>query len=290
MNEPRFLANGTAQAVLPAVRQALTGADEAILCCAFVDTRGVLLIEKELRHLGEAGRLVATTTFGGDKALAALSGAAGLGVRCRVLNPPRGTFHPKVVLARHGTEHVAVVGSANLTSGLVVNAEAAVVLAGELPEVLAITSAWWDTAVALEDLVVRRERDVLEAELWALLRAHVRTGDVVETVSEKRPNHVVAVDRTGLLVETEKSRTRGTGPQLIEPRMIQLAWDVLTAEGQVTNSRLLDELRVHRSSFVCALLARLPMVEVARTRPITLRLVAPVDGVTAAADPPGEYG
>ena len=51
--------------------------------------------------------------------------------------------------------------------------------------------------------------------------------------------------------------------------MIEIAGGAYGA-GVVTNRDLLDELRVYRSSFVCALLAELPGVTVASTRPITL--------------------
>ena len=40
---------------------------------------------------------------------------------------------------------------------------------------------------------------------------------------------------------------------------------------EFTNADLLNELRVHRSSFVCALLARLPGVTLASKAPIVLR-------------------
>jgi hypothetical protein len=54
--------------------------------------------------------------------------------------------------------------------------------------------------------------------------------------------------------------------------MIQVAWEWLLARGQLTNRFLLDTdgLNVKRSSFVCALLARLPGVRVVSTRPIEL--------------------
>ena len=69
--------------------------------------------------------------------------------------------------------------------------------------------------------------------------------------------------------------------------MIQVAWDYLQAYGTLTHRFLLDKdgLNVKRSSFVCALLARLPHVQVAATRPITLKLAS------AAASPSfGEVG
>jgi hypothetical protein len=56
--------------------------------------------------------------------------------------------------------------------------------------------------------------------------------------------------------------------------MIQIAWEWLLAHGTLTNRHLLDKdgLNVKRSSFVCALLARLPDVQVLRVRPIELAL------------------
>jgi hypothetical protein len=53
--------------------------------------------------------------------------------------------------------------------------------------------------------------------------------------------------------------------------MLQLAYDRLRSYGTLTNTMLLDELRVHRSSFVCSALARLPEVAVTSRAPITLK-------------------
>ena len=52
------------------------------------------------------------------------------GLDIRVLNPSRGTFHPKLYLARRGPKITAAIGSANLTSGLVANIEAMTLLEG----------------------------------------------------------------------------------------------------------------------------------------------------------------
>ena len=59
--------------------------------------------------------------------------------------------------------------------------------------------------------------------------------------------------------------------------MLHTAWEHLKATGSLTNRYLLapDGLNVMRSSTVCALLARLPGVEVVATRPIELRYQAP---------------
>ena len=50
-----------------------------------------------------------------------------------------------------------------------------------------------------------------------------------------------------------------------------LAWDELRSRGTLSNRTLLGDLRVHRSSAVCAILARLPQVERVPGREIVLR-------------------
>ena len=54
--------------------------------------------------------------------------------------------------------------------------------------------------------------------------------------------------------------------------MLELVCQVLLANGRLTNQHLLNDLHVHRSSAVCAILARLPEVEIVSPRPIELRL------------------
>lgn len=57
--------------------------------------------------------------------------------------------------------------------------------------------------------------------------------------------------------------------------MINAAWEHLQRKGAISNTELLasNGLNVKRSSFVCALLSRLPNVEVDGLRPIRLRLI-----------------
>lgn len=292
MTAPRTVATRPRSDLLPALREMLVGADEAVLATAFVDTRGVHLLGKELRDLGPRCRLLATTVFGGERAHAAFATAQDLGTRCRVLNPPRGTFHPKVVVTRHGRTQRAMVGSANLTAGLVSNIEAGLVIEGSAAvETSELVDAWWSDPAAVDwTRPAAPVTDVLDADLWELIRTHVRPGDVIATLSGRKPNRVAEITRAGLWVETEKSRAAGTGPQLVEPWMIDVAWAALVADGELTNQRLLQDLRVHRSSFVCALLARLPGVRVTGRRPIRLvldraaRPTASVDDATLAAE------
>lgn len=284
-----FLANGTSSPVLPAIRGLILGADDVLLCSAFVDTSGVMLLARELRLVTGRSRLVATSLFNGGRTLAALDDATELGVECRLHNTGRGTFHPKVLVARRGDVDRVIVGSANLTSGLVANVEAAVERDDVDGAVRQAAESWWDAAVPLENIRGQREADVLSAELFTALRGSISVGDVVMTLGPRpQPNTVRGIGRRGLLVETHRSRNRGEGPQLIEPRMLQVAWEVLRAEGVLTNRRLLHDLRVMRSSFVCATLATIPGAAVTSRRPITLEQ-QPTDSGRLAADATSTY-
>lgn len=97
----------------------------------------------------------------------------------------------------------------------------------------------------------------------------------MRTLADGKPNRVFDVTPDGVWVETVRSRQLGRPAQLVEAWMIQVAYDWLRAHGTLTNRFLLntDGLNVKRSSFVCALLARLPGVEVESTRPIALAMV-----------------
>jgi hypothetical protein len=250
----------------------------------FANAKGVNLLGPQLGRLGGRCRLVVTSTFGGETTATALGLAAGLGVAVRVLNPSASTFHPKLYLARKGPGALAVVGSANLTGGLVSNIEAAVVLTGTASD-HAISDAWslgeglWRHPSCLEWSPRRLPLppEELDPAFLDKLRQAVPPGSVVPTLSGDRPNTVTGVSPQGLYVETDKSRAKGTPPRLVPAWMLQLAWDYLRARGTLTNRYLLatDGLNVKRSSAVCAVLARLPEVEVTSVRPISLCVRAP---------------
>lgn len=114
----------------------------------------------------------------------------------------------------------------------------------------------------------------LSSELRALIEATTPPGSVISTLSQRKPNWVMDVTADGVHVETESSRAKGVGPQLIEGWMLQAAWDHLNETGELTNVELVasDGLNVKRSAGVCAILARFPQVEVTSTSPIRLRL------------------
>lgn len=105
-----------------AVRRCIDGADEVLMCVAFVHASGLNLISAQLPDR-RPRRLLSTTAFGQTTAQG-LDLARRRGVTARVLNLAGGTFHPKVYLGRQGQLTRAVVGSVNLTAGLVTNIEA----------------------------------------------------------------------------------------------------------------------------------------------------------------------
>jgi hypothetical protein len=276
----------TDRSLLRAVRGTLDGAERALLCVAFVQQRGVHLVEKELLALAarrSETRLVVTTTFDTTDR-AALGMVHGLGVRVRVLNPGSGsTYHPKLYLGSRGDRALAVIGSANLTGGLATNVEAAVWLSGRRRDV-PIARAWdwaeslWEDprAVPWQPGAAAEGAEELEPELLALVSAAAREDPIFRTLGpDPRPNRVAEVTPSEVLVETARSRERTGGPASIPAWMLNLAWDELRSRGKLSNRTLLGDLRVHRSSAVCAILARLPGVEVVPGRTIVLRWRGP---------------
>jgi hypothetical protein len=199
----------------------------------------------------------------------------------RVLNPSHGTFHPKLYVARHGTRMAAAVGSANLTGGLIANVEVVAVVTGDreaapLAQLWDLAESWWTHREAIDWAPGRLPvaMEVFEPSLLAAIQRAVAVNAEVRTLSDGRPNWIRDITPDGVWVESLRSRELGRPPQLVEAWMIQVAWEWLVARGRLTNRFLLDTdgLNVKRSSFVCALLSRLPGVRVISTRPIELSL------------------
>ena len=265
--------------ILQALRDTLAEADEAILCSAFIRRAGVHLIEPQLTTLGDRARLVATSTFGGPSTGEAFGALAELRTRLRVANPTRGTFHPKVYVARTSDTVRALVGSANLTGGLVSNVEAAILLEGS-PDEPALDDAWrvaqayWahEAAELWTPMAAEHPQEVFAPELLAVIRREANRDPIFPTVATGKPNRVRDVTPTGIWVETEASAAKGRPAQEIPAWMFQLAADHLEAHGSLTNTYLLssDGLNVKRSSAVCAILSRLPWVEVVSRNPVEL--------------------
>lgn len=268
------------QSLLRAVRDTLGNADDALLCVAFIHSRGVHLIEKELGALSDRARLLVTTTFDQSNG-AALSVAALLGTRVRTLNPGSGsTYHPKVYLGRSGRKVHAVVGSANLTGGLATNVEVGVVMRGTLDDrPLATLNDWaervWSDERSEHWLPMAAEAaadDELAPELLDALSREVRRDPVFMTLSRPAPNRVVEVSRSEVLVQTGRSLKRTGQAASIPAWMFNIAWDYLRANGELSNAVLLNHLRVMRSSAVCAILARMPGVERVPGKAVAVRL------------------
>jgi HKD family nuclease len=262
--------------LLEGVRAVLADAEEARLCVAFASPAGVHLVGKELTRLRGRARVLVTTQFG-TTTVGALGRAKDLGADVRVLNPAGSrTYHPKLYLGRTRNRIAAVIGSANLTGGLVSNIEVAVHLEGTprdaaLAEAWSRADAWWNDRLAQPWLPGAVAEPAPAADwgndpaLFDLVRREVAEDPIFETLgTDQKRNRVTELTPDGAHVETARSRGTGAGPQLVPSWMIGLAWDTLRAQGTITNRHLLEVLHVHRSSFVCALLARLPGV---RRRP-----------------------
>jgi hypothetical protein len=276
---------GPSGGLLRGVRSVLINADQVILCVAFAQSRGVHLLREELDDIAKRGgaRVLVTTAFGSttQDALASLTKAK---AAVRVLNPRGGSYHPKVYLGRRGNHLSAVVASVNLTSGLANNVEVGTLLQGtQDDEPLVKLWSWADalwtdprTEAWTPTLDTPRE-ELIDAELFELLLAVTAKSREVYTLGTEQENVVQALDRAGLYVQTDRSRERGfsTG-EYVPPWMLNLAWDTLKARGRLTKLELESDLRVYRSSFVLAMLRRLPGVTQESKRPITLRYEAPL--------------
>ena len=113
----------------------------------------------------------------------------------------------------------------------------------------------------------------LDDDLLGRIQSVVQQGDEILTLSNKRPNVVAAIDREGIWVETLRSQSRGSGPQLVPARMIVTAWQHLQKTGVLSHAELLEDLNVKRSAFVVALLAQFPDVIVRSTEPIVIEVI-----------------
>jgi hypothetical protein len=97
-------------------------------------------------------------------------------------------------------------------------------------------------------------------------------GTVILTLSTKNLNRITGVERKGVWVETERSMSLGSGPQLVPAWMIAAAWERLCNKGELSQQELLNELNAKRSAFVCALVAKFPEVHIRSMRPTVLEL------------------
>jgi hypothetical protein len=269
--------------LLQAVRDTLASSNDSMLCVAFAHERGVRLIGKELEaahRRGGKARLLVTTAFDrGGTTGDAIAVARTFGVEVRVHNHAGGTYHPKLYLGSEGTKASAVIGSANLTAGLACNVEVGVALSGARADP-ALARAWevgealWEHARSEPWMALAADApgEEIVPELLAALSNAIRLDSVFMTLGPKPvPNKVVEVTPSEVWIETERTSRERTGPQPVPAWMLNLAWEYLRTRGELGNTTLLNQLRVHRSSAVCALLAKVPGVIVVAGRTITLR-------------------
>lgn len=121
---------------------------------------------------------------------------------------------------------------------------------------------------------LHRRPSEFSVAVFKLLRDNVSAGDTIVTLASGALNTIVDVTPEGVTVDTQRTKVSGNGPQIVPAWMIEVAWRRLQERRRLTNKELLstEDLNVKRSSFICALLAQLPEVEVASTRPIVLEL------------------
>jgi len=274
--------------LLRAVRNTLVGAERVLMCTAFVKEAGLHLIARELESLRSRRRqvrLLVTTTWK-STTTAALERARALNVEVAVYNRTSGTFHPKVFLGiGHRGRCRAVIGSANLTSGLSANVEAGLAMEGTLRD-QPLRSAWEWAEIQWGEPIVEYwhpsgvatvpAMEDLEPELQVAIEAARLADPVFYTLGPRpRRNLVTQVRPDGVYVETEKSRARHGGAERVDAWMFNLAWKRLVTHRRLSNTTLLNELRVMRSSAICAVLARLPGVRRAEGGKIELLMSLP---------------
>jgi hypothetical protein len=272
--------------LLGAIRESLASSSDSLFCVAFAHERGVRLLEKELEAVHKRGanaRLLVTTAFDrGGTTGDALRAAHGFGVKIRIHNHAGGTYHPKLYLGVDGARASAVIGSANLTAGLACNVEVGVTMTGARVEP-ALARAWevgealWADARSepWEAMAADAPDEEIVPELLAELGKARQIDPVFMTLGPSpRPNRVVEVTPSEVWIESERTLRERTGPQPVSAWMLNLAWEFLKTRGELSNATLLNQLRVHRSSAVCALLARLPEVSVVPGNTIVLRTAA----------------
>ncbi len=267
--------------LLQSIRRTLDFGDEVLACVAFATEAGVNLVRREFARSDRPSRprLLVTSTLTTTPGALALASRS----RCtvRVQNRGRSTYHPKVFLARSGPDAAAIVGSVNLTNGLAVNVEAGVEFRGPSDDPL-FADAWswaetqwasnatreWQRPYAIEP------SEELHTDIRSSVESELKRDSRVLTLREGRPNFVRDVTPGALYVETERSQKLGRTAQPVPAWMVNIAWQRLLLRGELTNRELLNDLRVHRSSFVLALLARLPQVEPLPGRQMGVRLSA----------------
>jgi HKD family nuclease len=279
-NDIKIIGGRPDGSLLNEMRGVFDGSQRALLCVAFINRMGVALLDSELSRVGRAGRIMLTTVFG-DTTKPALQALQKHGFKIKILNLSVGTYHPKIYISESTICKTAAIGSANLTSGLIKNVEALTVLRGSptwqpIKDVTDLAEDLWlhDSAVSFQDFLSEAKEEILSDDLLFKVKSAIPLGSEILTISHSQPNKVVDINPAGILVQTKRSDAKKTGPQLIDAWMLQLAWDYIKSNGQLSNTMLCNELHVHRSAAVCAILAQLSEIEVTSTFPVVLKYKA----------------
>jgi HKD family nuclease len=277
LNELKVVGGNPNGSLLSEMRSIFIGASSALLCVAFINRTGVALLEEELSRIGKSGRILLTTVFG-STTKPALTALHRFGLQIKILNLSAGTYHPKVYISESAKIKAAAVGSANLTSGLIKNVEVMTVFRGEpswnpLREISYLAEDLWShkSAIIFRDYLVEAKDETFSDELLKKICAHILIGTEIHTISQGKTNRIVDINPAGVLIETKSGIAKNIGPQLVDAWMIELAWDYIRANGEISNKYLCNELRVKRSAAVCLILSCFPEVEVASTLPVVLK-------------------
>jgi hypothetical protein len=111
-------------------------------------------------------------------------------------------------------------------------------------------------------------------ELFSRMLSVVESGDEITTLSNKRPNRIVSIDRSGVSVETLRLDRRGTGPQIVPARMIVCRVGAPVPERRVDSPGAAQRAEREAFGFRVCVLAQFPDVVVRSTRPIVLELIS----------------
>lgn len=264
-----------------ALRLVLDRAEEAVLCFAVVRRAGVHLVEAELTSLAERGRVVTTPMARGGSTRTAIDALHEANLKVRIIEPTRGRFQARTAIARRGPTTRALIGSAELSAGLLTDIQTAVLLEGDadepvLRDIWSTAAAQWsmDGTQPWEPRPVEAGDEVFPDPLYDALVRQVAREPVFLSLGHKRPYRVTELRRNGLWIETDALLLRHLPSQFVPAWMLTLAWDVLRVQGSLTRSYLRDNdgLNLTRASEILAFLARLPAVRVASTRPVTLTM------------------
>lgn len=101
-------------------------------------------------------------------------------------------------------------------------------------------------------------------QAWEEIKEIINKDNVIYTLARKKPNTVLGILETGLLVLTKDK------PELVNKEWIEAAWDALMQNKRLTAEDIPFQGK-YRSSFIMALLSKLSYVK-NETGPITLRL------------------